>query len=182
MPIKAIQTIYAGHKFRSRLEARWAVYFDAANLKWEYEPEGFEFDDGTRYLPDFWLPQVKMWAEVKPKELNPTERRKAELLVKNSGSECLLLIGTPEKKTYNYLYLDTFMLRDGSVREADCIVSNYHYYAECESRFYSFTEYSHTDDKSTGQIISDDDADDYCILAPVLAARQARFEFGQTPV
>jgi hypothetical protein len=174
--MKAIETVYMGYKFRSRLEARWAVYFNTAGLNWEYEPEGFEFADGTRYLPDFWLPQVKMWAEVKPKELNTNERRKAELLVKNSGSSCLLLIGTPEKKAYKYLYRDEFILKDGSVQESDCIVSNYHDYAECESRFYSFTEFSE------GEILSDDNADGYCILAPVIAARQARFEFGQTPV
>lgn len=28
MTIQAIQTRYAGHHFRSRLEARWAVFFD----------------------------------------------------------------------------------------------------------------------------------------------------------
>lgn len=42
MDIKAIETCYAGCRFRSRLEARWAVFFDALGLEWEYEPEGFE--------------------------------------------------------------------------------------------------------------------------------------------
>ena len=46
--IKAIETEYSGHKFRSRLEARWAVFFDSLGIKWEYEPEGFETDAGTR--------------------------------------------------------------------------------------------------------------------------------------
>lgn len=50
--IKAIETTYAGCRFRSRLEARWAVFFDHVGLKWRYEPEGLEFD-GVRYLPDF---------------------------------------------------------------------------------------------------------------------------------
>lgn len=27
-PLKVIQTSYKGYRFRSRLEARWAVYFD----------------------------------------------------------------------------------------------------------------------------------------------------------
>jgi len=40
--IKTIQTAYKGYKFRSRLEARWAVFFDAFPLKWEYEPEGYD--------------------------------------------------------------------------------------------------------------------------------------------
>jgi hypothetical protein len=39
--IKAIETIYKGYRFRSRLEARWAVFFDALEIDWEYEKEGY---------------------------------------------------------------------------------------------------------------------------------------------
>lgn len=53
--IKAIETRYKGHRFRSRLEARWAVFFDVAGIKWIYEQQGFEID-GRTYLPDFYLP------------------------------------------------------------------------------------------------------------------------------
>jgi len=53
--IQAIETRYAGCRFRSRLEARWAVFFDTLSIPWEYEPEGFELGDGERYLPDFRL-------------------------------------------------------------------------------------------------------------------------------
>ncbi len=79
--IKAIETRYAGYRFRSRLEARWAVFFDALGLTWEYEPEGFETDAGW-YLPDFRLVSggphpYTYWAEVKPQKLNETEREKA---------------------------------------------------------------------------------------------------------
>lgn len=51
--MKAIETHYNGYRFRSRLEARWAVFFDTLGVRYEYEPEGFELDDGTWYLPDF---------------------------------------------------------------------------------------------------------------------------------
>lgn len=66
--IRAIPTIYSGVKFRSRLEARWAVAFDALGIAWEYEPEGFDLPSGERYLPDFWLPTFDggIYAEVKP--------------------------------------------------------------------------------------------------------------------
>lgn len=50
--IKAIQTQYKGYAFRSRLEARWAVYFDERGFDWEYEPQGYEIN-GLKYLPDF---------------------------------------------------------------------------------------------------------------------------------
>jgi len=51
--VTAIETVWRGYRFRSRLEARWAVFFDTLGLPWEYEPEGFELGDGLRYLPDF---------------------------------------------------------------------------------------------------------------------------------
>lgn len=105
-----IPTMYKGIQFRSRLEARWAVFFDTLGIKWEYEPQGYEigmayepqegemlytYSDGSTgttwtrhakedsgltvvletpitgkeylewYLPDFWLPELKVWAEVK---------------------------------------------------------------------------------------------------------------------
>jgi hypothetical protein len=63
--IKAIETEYKGCLFRSRLEARWAVFFDELNIEWKYESEGFENDDGDRYLPDFYLPRSLTWVEVK---------------------------------------------------------------------------------------------------------------------
>ena len=65
MSLKPIETAYAGHRFRSRLEARWAVFFDAAGIPWDYETEGFSLPSGP-YLPDFWLPAIGVWAEVKP--------------------------------------------------------------------------------------------------------------------
>lgn len=60
--IKPIETEYKGYRFRSRLEARWAVFFDACGVEWEYEPEGFELKNGIRYLPDFLLHDVRTQA------------------------------------------------------------------------------------------------------------------------
>jgi hypothetical protein len=62
--VKAIETRYAGCRFRSRLEARWAVFFDTLGIAWEYEAQGYELPSG-RYLPDFWLPACDTWIEVK---------------------------------------------------------------------------------------------------------------------
>ena len=68
--IKAIETVYGGCRFRSRLEARWAVFFNAVGLTWQYEPEGFELPCGTHYLPDFLIPGVDggddSYFEIKP--------------------------------------------------------------------------------------------------------------------
>lgn len=61
--INAIKTKYHGIEFRSRIEARWAVYFDLCGCEWEYEPEGFKIElyDGKtiNYLPDFLLHNVR---------------------------------------------------------------------------------------------------------------------------
>lgn len=46
MEIKPIETYYNGYRFRSRLEARWAVFFDALGVRYEYEPEGYHTEDG----------------------------------------------------------------------------------------------------------------------------------------
>ncbi len=64
MILKAIETNYEGHRFRSRLEARWAVFFNALGIKWKYEKEGYDLD-GIWYLPDFWLSDLKVFCEVK---------------------------------------------------------------------------------------------------------------------
>lgn len=63
--IPAIPTDYNGIRFRSKLEARYAKAFDSLNISWEYEGIGFEFDDGTRYCPDFHLPKTDQFFEVK---------------------------------------------------------------------------------------------------------------------
>jgi hypothetical protein len=65
--IKAIETEYAGCRFRSRLEARWAVFFDRMGIDWEYEPQGFVVG-GRSYLPDFRLTDGGTWIEVKGRE------------------------------------------------------------------------------------------------------------------
>lgn len=98
--MRAIETRYKGRLFRSRLEARYAVLFDALGIQWDYEPEGFEFSDGTRYLPDFWLkvpdkPGQGYWIEVKAGKPTPPEVHKLTMLAVESGHRCWFLTGTP---------------------------------------------------------------------------------------
>jgi hypothetical protein len=62
--LQAIQTEYRGYKFRSRLEARWAVFFDALGVDWEYESQGYQLSNGECYLPDFWLPNFSLRNEA----------------------------------------------------------------------------------------------------------------------
>lgn len=63
--IPSIPTLYNGIEYRSRTEARWAVFFDKINITHVYEIEGLKTDQGN-YLPDFYLPDYDAFAEVKP--------------------------------------------------------------------------------------------------------------------
>lgn len=107
--IKAIETVYKGYRFRSRLEARWAVFFDTAGIKWDYEPEGYDLGEHGYYLPDFFLPYVQyrtaqfdppvtgVFVEIKPVH-NPcadTKNDKYIALHKGTTHPVLLMAGIP---------------------------------------------------------------------------------------
>lgn len=107
MNIQAIETIYKGYRFRSRLEARWAVFFDEAGIKYEYEPEGFILDDGTKYLPDFYLPKEDIYVEVKPPRHNVYNELQKPLKFVKQGYNVLLLGNIPLKYFDGYVEGDS---------------------------------------------------------------------------
>jgi hypothetical protein len=71
--IRAIPTTYGGILFRSRLEALYAAAFDEMHIGWAYEHVGLDMD-GTWYLPDFWLPDIRTFFEVKGAHLERMEK------------------------------------------------------------------------------------------------------------
>ena len=105
MALQAIPTLYNGIKFRSRLEARWACFFDECKLKWNYELEGYEYGN-YRYLPDFYLPESEVYVEVKPNMDFLKEVKVFEKLVefmKVSTKKVVVFVDTPVKaKYYSY--------------------------------------------------------------------------------
>jgi hypothetical protein len=76
MEKSGIPTTYSGYKFRSRLEATWACFFDQCEWKWKYEPI-----DLKGYIPDFIVshPHADILIEVKPatnyQDMYPVEKR-----------------------------------------------------------------------------------------------------------
>jgi len=92
--MQPIQTVYKGYRFRSRLEARWAVFLDALNAEWSYETEGFDLS-GTWYLPDFWVKDWNTWLEIKGPSPSEEEKNKCQLLAMSSGKKVLLISGEP---------------------------------------------------------------------------------------
>lgn len=93
--IKSIDTTYRGYKFRSRLEARWAVFFQTLGFAWEYEKEGFELTNGDRYLPDFYLNDLKLWVEIKPDWDCAELENNWEQFYHDKQEGILLLVGVP---------------------------------------------------------------------------------------
>lgn len=94
--IKAIETTYKGYRFRSRLEARWAVFFDTVGIKYEYETEGFTNGQDC-YLPDFYLPDEDMYVEVKPfRRGAPEEIEKATRLLGDKIKSLIILPDIPD--------------------------------------------------------------------------------------
>ena len=178
--MKAINTRYAGHFFRSRLEARWAVAFDAANILWDYEPEGFDLGSAGCYLPDFWLPQVNMWAEVKGNLPTINEQRKAHSLASQSNHPVLFLVGKPHYGFFwaiqplNDKWGWNYRLDDGTKTK----IMNYeifgHYYHLTEQRFYMNVGYGAEEfpfpNPGTPRYSV------ICNLDPVAKALSARFE------
>ena len=107
--IKAIQTRYKGYHFRSRLEARWAVFFDALGLEWEYEPEGFDLGEAGWYLPDFKVYSTTGcvgWYEIKPKHINidEKERKFRQIISKKEKETSRLLNGDPVDFLTQYIW------------------------------------------------------------------------------
>lgn len=78
--IEAIPTTYAGITFRSRLEARYAFIFDSLGILWQYEPQPpFNLGAAGWYLPDFYLPDLAMYVEIKPGRSLVTPEARAKI-------------------------------------------------------------------------------------------------------
>ena len=169
--MKAIQTRYNGFSFRSRVEARWAVALDSLGVVYEYEREGYNLGAAGFYLPDFWLPQVSMWAEVKAEPLNGNEVAKAKALARGSGYPVLMLVGQPANKPYTAWEWAEWLGDLGdpvAFRTVEYCLTMHNDYPRIEGRFYS--------------PVGDDDPGRFADTARAVAAAQsARFEFGQTP-
>ncbi|WP_068922165.1 hypothetical protein [Planobispora rosea] len=192
MNIKPIETHYAGCRFRSRLEARWAVFFDRIGARWQYEPQGFTID-GRTYLPDFLLPDCGTWVEVKGCEedldhglmLSAAEHLPKQIGRGEPGPNLLILGAIPEpsdKGDWGWLGISPFDMEGGEV--------------EVFGDWWGFGSYSKK--LRPWRLQNTSTATPDCIeggtwLTPALdqweagvpeayrAARSARFEYGEKP-
>ncbi len=75
---KKTMTDYNGELFRTRTEARWAVFFDSLKEEWEREPDDFV----ASFTPSFFLPRLDCYLDIKRRE--PTaedDRRYSEFAI-----------------------------------------------------------------------------------------------------
>lgn len=186
MNIKPIETVYNGYRFRSRLEARWAVFFDAAGIKYEYEPEGYVFEDGTKYLPDFFLPDFKIYCEIKPsREMDDGKAEKFAFTPESAG--VLVCYGQPSD--HDLRFMTFYECDDGGggcydSDDMDMMITEYLdgsgpciYIKDgrTERVFYKASRVG-CDYEMIGSV-----ADWNVFEYAEIAARQARFEYGETP-
>jgi hypothetical protein len=169
--IKAIETRYKGYRFRSRLEARWAVFLDALGIRWEYEPEGFDLGDAGWYLPDFYLPTFcgGMYCEVKPIGGDYT---KARSFVEQSGQMLWLCEGTPSMRIYFVLmFYENKVIETNGIPNADQAEG-------CDRMFWcpGYEERDGSLSEKTRDYLGDTFPD------AVAVARSARFEHGESPL
>lgn len=103
----SIPTVYRHIRFRSRLEAKWAAFFDASGWHWEYEPL-----DLNGYVPDFIIVtgEKKTLVEIKPfLTMNPEEWKNAQAKIDSSGwsgSDALILGAAPILSGYGNEWFD----------------------------------------------------------------------------
>lgn len=185
--MKAIETLYNGYRFRSRLEARWAVFFDSLRIRYQYEREGFDLN-GLWYLPDFYLPDYDYWIEVKPEEptSNSEDWKKVAALATHLGKDIYIAVG------------EVWMPYDGDVSRKYMKVGQYHrpvhpggnpasnsWWYECpQCGKLSLTVFGHHNPRACSCDVDSylQFSDTSLLKAAYLAARQARFEHGETPI
>lgn len=207
--IKAIETEYNGYKFRSRLEARWAVFFDAAHISYQYEPEGFDLN-GDWYLPDFYLPDFMIYVEIKPFDRNVVkhtgDNNEWERLCRRfrdyTDNAILLCYGEPAEDVYKILFAFDTCDSGGGSSEYEALFVTYNYQTvlvtspertdrdvhisnDMESSRYVGTPHQFAGDYDLlwdrAMIPFYPDGDDITTRAK-LKARQARFEHGEKPI
>jgi len=176
MNIKPIETIYKGYRFRSRLEARWAVFFDALGIEWKYENEGYDLGELGYYLPDF---EINFDSRLKHKY---PQYDKEYWFVEVKGDK------NDEKGIAKARYLDTYCQEPFNgcrifgelefIKEPKLIEI---YKVEQDNVSYDVPIF---DEKYNWQIISADmlnvTREEY--NKAIAKARQARFEHGETPL
>jgi hypothetical protein len=180
--IKPIETEYNGYKFRSRQEARWAVFFDSLGIEYWYEHEGYELSingDSVFYLPDFYLPRLDCFIEVKGEKPVYEETEKAYGLTEATGKKVYILWGKVDcpdnvrsgSNDGHYVYHEPFGWDYA------------HFWCECPTCGFIGIEHGGWADRLTCDCVIHGRTPNHNsprLLEAYKKAKQARFEFGHS--
>lgn len=183
--IEAIETFYNGYRFRSRLEARWAVFFDALGIRYIYEPEGYALSNGKAYLPDFYLPDLKIWVEVKGLNTQIDSEKVYNFYRDNTNKDNfrdIIVVGEipPETNDVVYWAYDTY-------KQQEKFYNGFPDFPYLPCVCPTCGKFGFQFDGRGARICRHDDndkgytADNWKIKIAYRLARQARFEHGETP-
>lgn len=101
MQLQVIETPFDGILFRSRLKARWAVFFKTLGIPYEYEPEKFKTAAGL-FCPDFWLPREGRYVHISREESDYVNKL-CQHLALGSGYSVLYVVGSPWPDEYRII-------------------------------------------------------------------------------
>jgi hypothetical protein len=90
---QTIEQNVLGYHFRSKTEAQWAFFLEYLGIKWLFEPEAYELS--RRYLPDFFIPSLRCWLEIKGPMPSEDEKDLCRELSKVTGQTVILNFGEP---------------------------------------------------------------------------------------
>jgi hypothetical protein len=192
--IRAIETVFGGYRFRSRLEARWAVFLTTLGVPFQYEPEGFKIGR-LRYLPDFYLPEAFGWIEAKPLAPDERELEKAIGFASKAETPIAIFAGEPWPWKHDIIVCDIA----GVMTVKNAVLAQCSKCGRIEAlsssddgrHWHGKLDFALKRSRPTGRALPC--AHDYCWQFPnwyggdarrsldhaYLAARQARFEFGE---
>lgn len=219
--IKAIETVYKGYRFRSRLEARWAVFFEKLGWEWRYEHQGYEIgwgEDRIPWLPDFEITvprfagePTRLYVEVKGDPdffadggwldrldfgggppgfsacADAFPPKQYQIVGKEAGMPIMLLGAIPAQQ-WGRLFVPVITHDSGIFANWTCVCSQSFIAERADLLFQSFVEKEQFECLSGGQGLKDfqpilipTKLADAKVVAALDAARQARFEHGETP-
>jgi hypothetical protein len=98
----AIETLFHGIYYKSREEAKWAVFFWSLGIPYKYEAEGYPLRNELKYLPDFYLPDQDCFIEIKNETSDlrlmqdHTALEKASYLNEKTGKDVFLFYQIPD--------------------------------------------------------------------------------------
>lgn len=171
-----IETEYQGYRFRSRLEARWAVFFQNLGLHWRYEIEGFYLPSGP-YLPDFFISNgFGFYVEVKPHVSLSRAQHLCADLARATSVNCLLIEGEPWPNEYVALLFEASTgIEYKHVRFGEC--------RKCEGEPWLFSADLASPLAPRSNCRSEVWPIEHTpyLIAAFKAARGARFEHGEVP-